>query len=166
MASATVHSLTAKERELVDQTQAGHLRTLDEDALADLLARVRRVRDKHVSLYREERRERIATKGARGVAAQPARNAAKAELFEDALARVSAALAKAARASAAELKAERLAAARAAKSSGPAPAATAPASTERPSSNTRARAPKPVEKKTQAATRATGARRQAKRDSR
>ena len=78
-----------------------------------LHGRVRRARTKFVTVHRREVAERVQEAGARGLVSEaPRRSAAKAELFEAALARVSAALASAARQSAADLRAERLAAAR------------------------------------------------------
>ncbi len=167
MARTTPSSLTTRERQLLDATARAHLSTLDEDELGALLTRVRRIRDKEVSLHRAEQRERASTKRSRGAAAAPlTRRAWKVEVFEEAVARVSSALAKAARASAKELKAQRLAAARATRPnprSGRMPAASdepAPATTRR----SRARAP--IEKKTAASTMARGARSQARSDSR
>ena len=123
MATATPGSLTRSEWSLVDETRRAHLATLDEDALVALHGRVRRARDKHVQLHRRGVGAAVGRKGARGAASQaPRRSASKAEIFEDALARVSAALAKAARQSAAELRAERLAAARKAPTKKKAPA--------------------------------------------
>lgn len=168
MAKATVQSLTAKEQALIAETQRGHLKGLDEDQIGELLIRVRRARDKHVILHRQAARERVTTKGARGLAAMPTtRSASKAEIFEDALARVSTALAKAARQSAAELKAERLAAAKPASTKAASPKSPkAPKATGPKAKDSRSRERKPVEKKKAASSLATGARRQAKRDSR
>ena len=59
MARATVHNLTEKERALVAETRPDALRALDEDALVELLTRVRRARDKHVGLHRREVAERV-----------------------------------------------------------------------------------------------------------
>ena len=166
MAKATVTSLTEKERALIAESQPARLRDLDEDELVELHTRVRRARTKFVTLHRRETGAQVIEAGARGLAnAGPRRSASKAEIFEDALARVSASLAKAARQSAAALRDERLAAARgsAAREPGPAmavrhdgPAAPKPRRTPR----------RPIERKTSAATRSTGARRQAKRDAR
>ena len=96
----------------------------------------------------------------------------KAEAFEDALSRVSRRIAALARQSAAELRAERLAAARAVRrGQGPdereaAPAAgrRGPAVTGEPTGDRALRSPGTAKRR--ASTRATGARRQAKRDSR
>ena len=113
MAKATPGTLTEAEWALVDETRRDNLQQLDEDELVALHARVRRARDKHVQLHRREVGSAVGRKRARGTASvAPRRSASKAEIFEGALARVSAALAKAARESAAQLRAERLAAAR------------------------------------------------------
>ena len=163
MARATVHNLTEKERALVTETRPDAVRVLDEEALVELHTRVRRARDKHVGLHRREIAERVEIAGARGtVSAAPRRSASKAEIFEAALARVSAALARAARQSAAVLRAERLDAAAA--DSGHHPAG-APATRAAPTSRGPAAAPRrPIERKTTASTRASGTRRQARRD--
>jgi ATP-dependent Clp protease adaptor protein ClpS len=85
VAKATVYSLTNKEQSLVAETGPEHLRALDEDALVEVLTRVRRARDKYVKLYRREAGEQVRIKRARGTAAaQPLRNAAKAEILSGA----------------------------------------------------------------------------------
>ena len=166
MAGATPQSLTRKERALLSETQAERLRAMDEEALIELHARVRRARDRFVQLHRREVAEQVDAAGARGVASgAPRRSASKAEIFEDALARVSSSLARAARATAAALRAERLAATR---------SAARPAATEEPmqppprkaAAAPRARSRPPIERKAAAATRASNARRQARRDAR
>jgi len=168
VATATVASLTEKERALIAETERAALLQLDEDGLLELLARVRRARDKFVQLHRREVGSRVVEKGARGAASAPSRrSASKAEIFEDALARVSAAVAKAARTSAAALKAERLAAAAAGTQAAPVSGAGSKASvgpSSTPSAKGRAR--KPVERKVVASSRAAGAKRQAARDAR
>jgi hypothetical protein len=160
-------SLTETELALVRETDPDRLAGLDEDGLAALHDRIRRARAKYVTIYRRTGAATIETKGGRGVAkARNARNAAKAEVFEDALARVSRALAAAARASAAALRAERIAAARAERSAGP---RRAPASGPEATPESRPRdAPRdaPARQKRDASTLAAGARRQARRDSR
>ena len=111
------NSLTEAELALVRETERDRLAGLDEDALADLHDRTRRARTKYVGIYRRTGAATVGAKGGRGVAKERnARNAAKVEVFEDALARVSRALAAAARASATKLRAERVAAARAERS--------------------------------------------------
>lgn len=163
--SAMGQPLAESERVVLLETEKPRLLTLEEDDLIALHTRVRRARDKHVKLYRRRASARVSDVGGRG-AARPAnlRNLEKAELFEDALSRVSRQLAVVARRSAAELKAERLEAARVMRASGPpkpppphgAPAPRVP----------RAKRPTPVSLKQRASAQATGARKQAKRDSR
>ena len=112
MAKATVTSLTEKERGLIAETQLARLRGLDEDELVELHTRVRRARNKFVKLHRRDTAAQVIEASARGIVnAGPRRSASKAEIFEDALARVSTSLAKAARESATALRDERLAAA-------------------------------------------------------
>jgi len=167
VARATPQSLTWNERALLAETQSDQLRTLDEDALLELLGRVRRARDRLVQLHRREVAGQVAETRARGtVSDAPRRSASKAELFEAALARVSSGLARAARASAASLRAERVAAARtgAGSARGEAPSGETPAKKKAPAP--RARGKEPIERKATAASRATNARRQAKRDAR
>jgi hypothetical protein len=166
VARATPQSLNRKERALLDETSSASLRTMDEDALIELQARVRRARDRFVHLHRREVADHVDVARARGVASlAPRRSASKAELFEDALARVSLSLARAARAAAASLRAERLAAARsAARPGGSVEPTRAPPKTK--ASRPRARDKAPIERKVVAATKASGARRQAKRDAR
>jgi hypothetical protein len=160
-------SLTETELALVRETGPDRLAELDEDGLAALHDRIRRARTKYVTIYRRTGAATVETKGGRGVAKERnVRNAAKAEVFEDALARVSRALAAAARASATALRAERIAAARAERSAGP---RRAPASGPEATPEGRPRdAPRdaPARQKRDASTLAAGARRQARRDSR
>ena len=144
-------SLTEKEYLLIRQTATDAIAGLDEDALIDLHDKVRRARKKYVTLYRR--------KGA-------AKVGAKAEIFEDALARVSRQLSVAARRSARDLKDERLARAR----GDAAPAKPAKKSAAKVKGVARVRVAdtrkSPARKKRDASTLAKGARRQAKRDSR
>ena len=166
MNKATFHSLTAAEQSLILETEPPALLELDEDALLVLHDRVRKARAKAVSKYRRGASARVEAKGARGQArvGGPNRDALKAEVFEEALGRVSARLARLARESAKALKEERLAAARAVKSAGSPRAATP---TVRGSQTaTRARSVSPVEAKTRASTKSSGKRTQAKRDAR
>jgi hypothetical protein len=159
--------LTASQADLVRETEPKRMDKLDEDALLELHTRVRRARSKYVKLYRQTGASRVGLKGARGHA-RPGNvgNAAKAEVFELALARVSARVDVVARAAAEELKAERLAAAAAVRGS------TGPGST--PGGGSRAAAPSTRRRATKttgglkrdASSRAKGAARQAKKDSR
>ncbi|HEX6683391.1 MAG TPA: hypothetical protein VF062_11375 [Candidatus Limnocylindrales bacterium] len=163
---ALLGSLTATERSLVRETEREQLAELDEDALVALHTRVRRARDKYVTLYRRQSAARIGPAGGRGKAyAKGTRDRGKAEVFEDALARVSRRLAAEARASAQALKAERLAEARAARNT------DVPASKRKPArprdsqrSDRRPRTPNRV--KRHATMRAATSRVQARRDSR
>jgi hypothetical protein len=113
MNKATWAMLNENEKALLRATEPAELRKLDEDALIELHARVRRARNKYATLYRRRASTTVVRDSSRAEAhTQHARTATKAEVFEDVLARVSTALARAARRSAAELRAERLAAAR------------------------------------------------------
>ncbi|MCB0940056.1 MAG: hypothetical protein KDB72_07445 [Mycobacterium sp.] len=160
-------SLTEKEYLLIRQTATDALAGLDEDALIDLHDKVRRARKKYVTLYRRKGAAKVGAKGARGAARSAnERNGAKAEIFEDALARVSRQLSVAARRSARDLKDERLARAR----GDAAPAKPAKKSAAKVKGVARVRVAdsrkSPARKKRDASTLAKGARRQAKRDSR
>jgi hypothetical protein len=167
MSNALLNSLTEAELTLVRETEAGQLAVLDEDGLAELHNRIRRARNKYVGVYRRQAASRVEEAGGRGKSyARNVRGRAKAEAFEDALARVSEHLAAAARASAEVLKAERLAEARQGRNSAP-PAGPAPRPVAR-------RADQQIDRqpdftglhKRHASTKSVGARRQARRDSR
>ncbi|MFI0371187.1 hypothetical protein ACH35V_25270 [Actinomadura sp. 1N219] len=165
---ALLNSLNEDEKALVRETGSGELAGMEEDGLVDLHTRIRRARDKYSKLYRRTASERVGKYGGRGKARpKNVRNAGKAEVFEDALARVSWYLARAARRSAAELKAERIEAARSGGSVPP--GAGPPEAAPRTSQTTARRRPTsadPALSRRHAATRAKGARRQARRDSR
>jgi hypothetical protein len=161
-----VNSLTETELMLFREAEPGNLAGLDEDGLLEVHNRIRRARDKHQKVYRRQAAARVGEIGARGRAyPKNTRSRAKAEVFEDALARVSEAVAAAARISVEALRAERLAEARQ-------PGNVDPPGPPRPRNETRAaqrtdRQPDhPGLPKQRASTRATGARRQARRDSR
>jgi hypothetical protein len=167
VAQATVHSLTNRERALIAETAISHLAALDEDALIALHQRVRRARNKHVQLHRQEVGGQVVAHGSRGMASVPARrSASKAEIFEDALARVSTALAKSARRSAAELRDERLSTARGTGTTSTRTARSHAGSSKAPVAVPRSRQVPPIERKSVSASKASGARRQAKRDAR
>jgi hypothetical protein len=165
-------SLNDAERLLVAETETAAMAGLDEDAVAALHDRVRRARNKYVGQYRRGASTKVAKHAGRGVARPKNQTAAlKAEAFEEALSRVSRRLAALARASAAELKAERLEAARGSKSVG-SPTRAVPAAGAKKGRSVTA-APRgdralrsPAREKNRATTKASGARRQAKRDSR
>jgi hypothetical protein len=165
--------LNDAERLLVAETERAELAALDEDAAIELETRIRRARNKYVGQYRRTASARVAEHGARGTArSENQRAAMKAEAFEEALARVSRRVATLARQAAAALRAERLAAARAARhgrapGTGPADAAVGrkgPSVTAEPTGDRALRSPRT--EKQRAGTLASGARRQAKRDSR
>jgi hypothetical protein len=157
---ALLGSLAEDELALVREVDADRLAELDEDALIKLHTRVRRARNKHVKLYRRQAAALVGDVGGRGKARpRNTRRRAKAEVFENALAAVSRQLAEAAQASAGALEAERL--------------AQEPPPRDPPKPRTKLtpqrtdRRPQSVElRKRQASTRASGARRQAKKDSR
>lgn len=136
MNRAMINSLTEAERLFIAETERAALHQLSEDELIALHARARQMRNKYVGLYRRQASSKVGVKGGRG-AARPAsnRNRDRAEVFEDALSRVSTRLAAVARAAAAELRAERIQAAREAKGAAPAAAskrvATAPTKSAR-----------------------------------
>ena len=165
MNSAFRKHLTAGETELIEATKPQNLSGLDEDELGDLHDRVRRASRKYRKLHRRQASGQVRSDRSRGAAAaKNARSAVKAEVFEDALARVSRALAKVAKTTADGLKAERLAAAG---KSGPSRPATEPATASPTGKGRTPRARKtPASVKRTASTRASGARRQVKRDSR
>lgn len=160
--------LNESEKELLLQCEPAALAALDEDELIELHTRVRRARTKYSKLYRRNARAQVQRAGKRaGASAGSTRTRMKAEGFEAALATVSAALAKEAKRSAAALKAERLEAARStpgrnapARSNTPKAAGTATASQTRAAKRT------PASETQRARTKAEGARRQAKRDTR
>jgi hypothetical protein len=165
--------LNDDERFLVALTEPDELAPLSEDAAVELHARIQKARNKYTGLYRRGATARVAEKGGRG-RARPAneRAAIKAEAFEQALSRVSRRVAALARQSATRLRGERVEMARAAKQGrGPDAEGQTPAQkpTGRPVTGAKAgdrglRSPATVKRR--ASTKAAGARRQAKRDSR
>jgi len=175
MDAATRAVLNEAETLLIEETSREALAALDEDAAIELETRIRRARGKYVSQYRRGASARVAEHGGRGRARpENARAAQKAEAFERALSRVSRRVAALAAQSAAELRAERLALAREAKQRdfpgagemvpgqrGPGSgASTVPAGRagDRALRN-------PASERDRAGTLATGARQQARRDS-
>jgi hypothetical protein len=165
--------LNDAERTLVAETEPVKLAALDEDVAIELETRIRRLRNKYVGQYRRTASARVAEHAARGQARpENMRAAMKAEAFEEALARTSRRVAVLARLAAAELRAERLKAARAAKrGQGPGEgravqnvSSIGPAVTDASTGDRALRSP--ASQKRRASTRAEGARRQAKCDSR
>ncbi|MFI2488980.1 hypothetical protein ACH47X_18875 [Promicromonospora kroppenstedtii] len=105
---------------LVRELEPERLKALDEDELLDLHRRVRRARNKHVKNYRRKAALDVKAAGGRGKAAPKGGKARwRAAAFEEALAIVSGRLAHVAHLQAEALKEERLARARSGKSSGP-----------------------------------------------
>src|SRR5829696_2023642 len=163
-----VNSLSQADQALIASTERDQIAEMDEDSLLELHARVRRARNKYSGLYRRQASARVSEQGGRGMARpKNMRNAQTAEVFEDALSRVSRQLAVAARRAATELKAERIAAARAQTSAAPAapPRKRAPS---KPVTSQRAnKAPRTTAMTKRVSTsRAAGARQQARKDSR
>lgn len=111
-------SLDERELLLLRETKKTEMAELDEDDLLDLHNRVRKSRNKYVGQYRRAGAKKVVEKAGRGSGKNANKgNARKAELFEDALARVSRRLAVVAEQTALELKQERLAQARKGKDS-------------------------------------------------
>lgn len=164
---ALANSLGKAERDLLRETEAERMAELDEDGLLQLHKRIRRARNKYVGVYRRTGAAKVGKKGGRGQAKKSnARNAGRAEVFEDALARVSARLGELAAHSAAQLRADRLAAAM---PPGTWPGADAPAADPAHDAAPKVadRTPKGAGKTKRVATsKAAGARRQAKKDAR
>ncbi|HSL56992.1 MAG TPA: hypothetical protein VK866_04045 [Acidimicrobiales bacterium] len=161
--------LNESEKELLRLAEKDSLAAMDEDELSALHDRIRRARSKYNKLYRRRAAEQVQGDGSRKRAhGAHARTLAKAEAFEDALARVSRSLAVAAKKAADELKAERLAAARAAKSGAPARQSGGDGARSKPAGTAKAKAPRktPASKKASASARASTRRAQAKRSSR
>ncbi len=108
-----INYFTAKEQTLLVSTEPARLDELTEDELADLVSVVRRARNKYRDLDVRQSRAAVKEAGRRSVSATSnQRTLRKAEIFEDALSRVSRYLSRAARARANELKDARIAAAR------------------------------------------------------
>ena len=113
-------ALNGQERDLLRETEPARMDELDEDQLIRLHSRIRRARKKHQKNYRRQASAGVEEHGGRGVSRPKNTQAAqKAEVFEDALARVSGLLQRRAAEAAEALKQERLSAARANRSTGP-----------------------------------------------
>jgi hypothetical protein len=167
MNRAVLNSMTVAERRLVAESSREAMAALDEEELLALHTRIRRARAKYVTKYRRNASGAVVKRGGRGISyPRNQRDRDKAEVFETALASVSKEVARHAARAAAELKASRLAAARSG-GSGPKMMAARSASTQKPAVSR----PRGAQKTTggikkDASSRALGARRQAKRDSR
>ncbi len=113
MTPSEIRLFTPKEQTLLVDTEPARLRELSEDELGDLLGRVRRLRNKYSDLHRSQGRASVEAAAKRYAATTSnQRTLRKAEVAEDAVARVARHLATAARAGAKELKAARIEAAR------------------------------------------------------
>lgn len=166
---------TANEQTLLVATEPKRLAAMSLDELGDALTLVRRARDKYSKMHRRQASATVKDVGRRSATqSQNLRTLRKAEVLEDALARVTSAYASATRKSAAALKSERLAMAKAATPATPA-AKKAPAKSTAKPSQTAGRTAKgrgvvPASPTASPARRGgakvQGARRQAKRDSR
>lgn len=168
--------MTKGERELLAQTTKKRLAKLDVEELMELHARVRRARNKYQKLYRRQSFEQVKTDKSRGLAApKNKRTSVKAEVFEDALSDVSSQLAIASKKSAKKLREQRLS------SASPKPAKGAAGKnraarrsdktdTSRTKNSSKRKGDRslksPVSKKAKASSKATGKRRQAKKDGR
>lgn len=162
---ALLGTLREDELDLLRETEPDRMSKLDEDELLDLHTRIRRARTKYVKLYRRQASSKVTTTGGRGKARpKNSRNAGKAEIFEDALARVSRRVDVVAREAAKKLRAQRLAAARN-QSTGPKTGGTS-SPTGKATGRARTHRKTTGGQKRDASTRAKGAKRQAKRDDR
>jgi hypothetical protein len=163
-----LHLFSAKEQTLLVATEPARLAGLSEDDLDELLTLVRRARNKYTKLYRRQSADLVAASSSRrGTSTSNQRTKRKAEIFEDALARVARSLAAAASATAKELKRERLDAANAAKGTPAIAQAASPGAAKASPAGTSRRAKGPnTSPSRQASTKAKGARSQAKRDGR
>jgi len=170
MDTATRRMLNDAEQQLLRECTPAKLRKLDEDALVELHTRVRRARNKYSKLYRRRAGERVRKDGGRAKAsAVNQRTLVKAEVFEDALAQVSAQLAKVAAQSARELRDERLATAssgKGARAKAAVPAARASKKAGKTKGKPAAKRQTPISKRASASSRASTRRHQAKRASR
>jgi hypothetical protein len=165
MDKAVLSSMPDAERMLVAETDRDAMAGLDEDELLELHQRIRRARTKYVKNYRRAASAAVSARGGRGKSfPQNRRDRDRAEVFEEALARVSRRLGVVASESAKALKAERLAAARS-RGTGPEQAtATSPSAPGAARGRTTRKTTGGVKK--DASSRSQGARRQARRDAR
>ncbi len=163
-------ALSTNERLLIAETDTANLAALDEDDTSALHTRVLRARNKAQGVYRRGASGKVATKGGRGKARGENTHARlKVEAFEEALARVSARLAKLARQSARELREARLAAAAQAKSGSVSAKSATPSRTARSvatKGTDKRRLRTPASEKKRAGNQGANARWQGKRDGR
>jgi len=113
MKPSEISLFTQKEQTLLFDTENRRLKDLDEDTLATLLSRVRRARKKYTDLDRRQSVDAMKGTGRRAATSSSnGRTRRKAEVMEDAVARVARQLGRAAQATANELKRERIEAAK------------------------------------------------------
>ena len=167
MDASLIAVLTESERLLVAETEPGSLGDLDEDAAVALETRIRRARNKYAGQYRRAAAERVAEQGGRGKARpQNKRAALKAEAFEEALARASRRVSVLSRQAARDLREQRLAQARKERTGSAARRPAGPKVTVPRQGQVADRAFRtPATEKERAGTMASGARTQARRDS-
>jgi len=172
MDKATSRMMNDSERSMLRLIESKRFAKLDTEELIELHTRVRRARNKYATNYRRQGAKRVGQDRSRGMASSSnKRTAAKAEAFEDALATVSARLAKLTAANAKAIKAERLAAARAVKKASAKKsadkrkqAAARKASVKKAAAKKQAKTPASLRQN--ASKRASNKRKQAKRDKR
>lgn len=160
---------SAKEQTVLVATEPARLAGMSEDDLDDLLMLVRRARNKYSKLHRRQGAASVESAGKRAATrTSNERTLRKAEIFEDALARVTTALSKAARASRDDLKRERLAMARGEQTTARGTGSTTTARRAGAARSTRTGSGSGgrghVTERRAASTRASGARAQARRD--
>lgn len=156
--------LKDRDRDLLRELEPARIAELDEDGLLALHKRVRRARNKHVTSYRRKAADRVVETGARGQAYQKGgKSRMRAEAFEEALAIVSERIAVVAHDHAERLKEERLARARSGGSAGPGTGTGRGGKVAGPGV-AREHEQTSGGTKRDASTRATGARRQARKD--
>lgn len=167
MKKSQLAMLNDDDRLLILETSEESMKDLNEDQVADLHRLIRKARNKYSGKYRRRAAQNVSKTGGRGKGFKKNQRARdKAEIFEDALSRVSDQLSVLARQSAEDLKQERLAAARAAKS-GQKPGAgmPEPKGSKGNGSGNRGGVKNTRTERRRADTQAQGSRRQAKRDS-
>ena len=112
MKQSLLAMLNDTEQSLVREAEPARLAQLGEDELLELHVRVRRARTKYTKLYRHGAAQRVGKDASGPRRAMNQKAAAKAEIFEDVLARLAGGLRASARATASALRAERLEAVR------------------------------------------------------
>ncbi|MGB6057645.1 MAG: hypothetical protein WBF71_05225 [Microthrixaceae bacterium] len=165
MVKATFDVLSELDKQLVLETESKKLKRLNEDALIELHSRVRRARNRHTKVYRRGAAAIVVEDGARGMASKKSRRAsARAEVMEDALSRVSRQLAQTAEETAEALRTERLAKAGKAKPKSAKGGKSKSTKSTKAATTAKSTKATPASKKARASARASGKRKQAKRD--